>query len=59
MELVCERKHGKIYQADPWCYYEISAASLAKKERELISLIGKASLKEFSTDELTTLFIET
>jgi len=58
MELIAERKSGKIYKGDPWCFYEVKQPVLTEKERELVSLIGKATLDEVSPSDLAMLFIE-
>jgi len=58
MELVSERRYGKIYKSDPWYIYELKQPVLSDKERELVSLVNRATLKEFSSSDLTMLFVE-
>lgn len=58
MELMAERKWGKIYKGDPWCFYEVKQPVLTEKEKELVSLISRATLEEVSPSDLALLFIE-
>ena len=58
MELASERKSGKIYRDEPWYFYEVRMPNLNSKEKELISLISRAALKDFSNSDLAVLFME-
>jgi len=39
MELACERKTGKIYRANPWCFYEVNAPNLTDKEKDFVDSV--------------------
>jgi len=58
MELICERKSGKIYRTDPICFYEVKMPELTQKEKELVGFITCASLKGSSISSLAAPFAD-
>ena len=53
-----ERKNAFIFEGDPWNDYLVRENKLSKKEKDLVSLIWKTALYDYSTKELQSLFLK-
>jgi len=53
-----ERKNAVIFEGISWHDYMVNESKLSKGEKELVSLIWKTSLHDYSTKELQSLFLK-
>ena len=55
---VVERKNASIFEGSPWHDYLLKEKKLNKKEKNLVSLIWKTALHDYSTEDLQSLFLK-
>jgi flagellar protein FlaI len=58
MELLVERKYARVFDDSPLNYYEFRFPKFTEDEKDLIRLVNKTALQNYSFEELETMFVK-